>query len=131
MKEAAMNQDPAAPGPAPEPVDAAAAEPRTLEEIEADIIDTLRTCYDPEIPVNIYDLGLIYDIKLDEAQFAHVQMTLTSPMCPVAGTLPPEVQHKIAQVPGVSGAAVDLVWDPPWNQDMMGEAAKLKLGLDL
>ena len=103
----------------------------TDEEIEREIIDILRTCYDPEIPVNIYDLGLIYDIKLDETRNVHIKMTLTSPMCPVAGSLPPEVQNKAASVEGVNSAKVDVVWDPPWTQDMMGEAAKIKLGLDL
>jgi FeS assembly SUF system protein len=101
------------------------------EAIEAEVIETLRTCYDPEIPVNIYDLGLIYDISLDEANHLSIRMTLTSPMCPVAGTLPPEVQRKTEAVPGVASSKVELVWDPPWTQEMMGESAKLKLGLDL
>ena len=104
---------------------------RPQEEIEAELIEVLRSCYDPEIPVNIYDLGLIYDLRLDEANHVTVKMTLTSPMCPVAGTLPPEVQQKTASVSGVAGSTVDLVWEPPWSQDMMGEAAKIKLGLDL
>jgi FeS assembly SUF system protein len=108
-----------------------AAPPRSLDEIEAEVIEVLRSCYDPEIPVNIYDLGLIYDIKLDDAHNLAIRMTLTSPMCPVAGSLPPEVQRKTAEVGGVVSSRVDLVWDPPWTQDMMGEAAKIKLGFDL
>lgn len=93
------------------------------------IVNALRTCYDPEIPVNIYELGLIYGIELDEEQNAWLVMTLTSPMCPVAGSLPPEVQAKIAAVEGVKSAKVDVVWDPPWSPDMMSEAAKLELGM--
>ncbi|MBK7977553.1 MAG: DUF59 domain-containing protein [Deltaproteobacteria bacterium] len=93
------------------------------------IVSALRTCYDPEIPVNIYELGLIYGIELDEEQNAWLVMTLTSPMCPVAGSLPPEVQGKIAAVEGVRSAKVDVVWDPPWSPDMMSEAAKLELGM--
>ena len=91
----------------------------------------IKTCYDPEIPVNIYELGLIYDIYVDDNAEAYVKMTLTSPACPVAGTLPPEVESKIATVDGVASAKVDVVWDPPWNMEMMSEAARLELGFDL
>jgi FeS assembly SUF system protein len=96
--------------------------------IEGDVIEALRTVYDPEIPVNIYELGLIYDIAVDPAGSVNVRMTLTSPMCPVAGTLPGEVEVKVKSVPGVPDATVEVVWDPPWNPDMMSEAAKLELG---
>ncbi|MDE2659112.1 MAG: SUF system Fe-S cluster assembly protein [Acidobacteriota bacterium] len=92
------------------------------------VVDVLKTCYDPEIPVDIYELGLIYKIDVDDGGKVAVDMTLTSPACPVAGTLPPEVEAKISRLEGVSNVRVDLVWDPPWNPDRMSEAAKLKLG---
>lgn len=92
------------------------------------VVDVLKTCYDPEIPVDIYELGLIYRVDVDDAGKVAVDMTLTSPACPVAGSLPPEVEQKISRVDGVSNVRVDLVWDPPWNPDRMSEAAKLKLG---
>lgn len=94
-----------------------------------EVIKVIETIYDPEIPVNIYELGLIYDINIDESNFVHINMTLTSPACPVAGTLPPEVENKASMVPGVSGAKVDLVWDPPWDMSKMSDAAKLQLNL--
>ena len=98
--------------------------------IEEKVIEALRTVFDPELPVNIYDLGLIYDIDVDaETSAVYVQMTLTAPGCPVAGTLPGEVQRKIQAVPGVPEAVVELVWDPPWSKDRMSEAALLDLGL--
>jgi FeS assembly SUF system protein len=107
---------------------AAPAGPVDIGDLKEKIVATLRTCYDPEIPVNIYELGLIYEIDVQETGDALIRMTLTSPMCPVAGSLPPEVQAKAQAVPGVRTAKVDLVWDPPWNQDMMSEAAKVQLG---
>src|SRR4051794_30197612 len=98
--------------------------------IEEKVIEALRTVFDPELPVNIYELGLIYDIDVDpQTSAVYVQMTLTAPGCPVAGTLPGEVQRKIESVPGVSRALVELVWDPPWSKDRMSEAALLELGL--
>ena len=99
------------------------------EEIQDKIVATLRTCFDPEIPVNIYDLGLIYEVKVNEERRAYVKMTLTSPACPVAGQLVGEVEAKTAAVEGVTSVEVDLVWDPPWDQSMLSEAAKLELGL--
>jgi FeS assembly SUF system protein len=93
------------------------------------VIDALRTVYDPEIPVNLYDLGLIYDIDVADEGAVRVRMTLTAPGCPVAGTLPLEVQKKVESVEGVRDAAVELVWDPPWTKDRMSEAALLELGL--
>jgi FeS assembly SUF system protein len=105
------------------------AEERSLEEIEADVVATLKTVYDPEIPVDIYELGLIYHIDVREDRTVEVRLTLTSPMCPVAGTLPPEVEAKVAQVEGVQDASVELVWDPPWSPAMMSEAARLELGM--
>jgi len=103
---------------------------RSKEAIEADVVAALRTVFDPEIPVNIYELGLIYNIDVHEDRSVEVRLTLTSPMCPVAGSLPPEVEAKVAEIPGVSAASVDLVWDPPWNPSMMSEAARLELGMD-
>jgi FeS assembly SUF system protein len=101
----------------------------TPERLRRNVIEVLRTVFDPEIPVNIYDLGLIYDLQVDEVGKVTVQMTLTAPGCPVAQTFPGEVEGKLYTVPGVKEAVVDLVWDPPWDQDRMTEAAKLQLGL--
>lgn len=99
------------------------------EQLRQNVIEVLRTVFDPEIPVNIYDLGLIYDLQVDDAGKVTVQMTLTAPGCPVAQTFPGEVEGKLYTVPGVNEAIVDLVWDPPWDQERMTEAAKLQLGL--
>ena len=93
------------------------------------IVEQLKTIYDPEIPVNIYDLGLIYDVEIDEEAHAHIQMTLTTPGCPVAQTFPGTVEQSVLSVQGVNECTVELVWDPPWTQDRMTEAAKLELGL--
>ena len=93
------------------------------------VIDALRTVYDPEIPVNIYDLGLIYDVEVSPDGAVHVNMTLTSPACPVAGTLPGEVETRIRALDGVDDVKVDVVWDPPWSPEKMSEAAKLQLNL--
>ncbi len=93
------------------------------------VIEQISTIFDPEIPVNIYELGLIYDVNVDDAGAVEIRMTLTSPMCPVAESLPPEVETKARGVDGVSAVQLDLVWDPPWSPDMMSEAAKLELGM--
>ncbi len=106
----------------------AAAGGLSKEIIEAGIVDIIRTIYDPEIPVNIYELGLVYEVTLDDAGAALVRMTLTSPACPVAGSLPGEVEEKVRSVAGVRGASVELVWDPPWSPELMSEAARLELG---
>lgn len=98
--------------------------------IRDEIVEVLRTVYDPEIPVNIYELGLVYDVTVDDGGAAHILMTLTSPACPVAESLPPEVEHRVAEVEGVTTANVEVTWDPPWDPDMMSEAAKLELGFD-
>jgi len=100
-----------------------------MSELENRIIGALKTCYDPEIPVNIYDLGLIYELKVDGGAVL-VRMTLTAPNCPVAGSLPGEVEYKIRAVPGVSDVKVELVWDPPWDRSRLSKAAMLQLGLD-
>ena len=93
------------------------------------IVAILKTVYDPEIPVDIYELGLIYEAEVDAEGKARIRMTLTSPMCPVAETLPPEVEAKVRSVPGVSDVELELVWDPPWSPAMMTEAARLELGM--
>jgi len=103
--------------------------PRTPEELGPDIIDALRTVYDPEIPVNIYDLGLIYGFKVDENYFVDVSMTLTAPGCPVAETFPGFVENAVKSVVGVSDARVELTFDPPWTMANMSEEAKLELGM--
>ena len=96
--------------------------------LEDRIVQALKTVYDPEIPVDIYELGLIYDVAVDADGVAHVKMTLTSPACPVAGSLPLEVEQRVAGVEGVEGADVEIVWDPTWTPEMMSEAARLQLG---
>jgi FeS assembly SUF system protein len=93
------------------------------------VIAVMRTIFDPEIPVNIYELGMVYAVEVTEEGAVTVRMTLTSPNCPAVGTLPYDVQVKVANVPGVTQANVDLVWDPPWNPGMMTEAARLELGM--
>jgi len=97
--------------------------------LEATIVEVIRTVYDPEIPVNVYDLGLIYAIDIDPDNVVKVQMTLTAPGCPVAGSLPVEVERKIEAIPQVKSAEVELTWDPPWDKSRMSEAAMLDLGL--
>ena len=91
--------------------------------------DQLKTCFDPEIPVNIWELGLIYDVNVSPEGVAAVKMTLTAPACPVAGSLPGEVEQKIKAIPGITDAKVELVWDPPWNADMMSRVARVMLGM--
>jgi FeS assembly SUF system protein len=98
------------------------------EEIKQSIVVALKTIYDPEIPVDIYELGLVYDIAIDDNSDVKINMTLTSPSCPVAETLPPEVEQKVASVPGVNGCKVEITWDPPWDKSMMSEEAMLELG---
>ena len=93
------------------------------------IIEEIRKIYDPELPVNIYDLGLIYDVKVKDEKFAIIKMTLTTPNCPVAESLPKEVKEGVMQVEGIEDVDLELVWDPPWNKDMMSDAAKLELNL--
>jgi FeS assembly SUF system protein len=97
--------------------------------LESTIIEVLRTCFDPEVPINIYELGLIYGVDVQSGGKVHVKMTLTSPACPVAGTLPPEVERKVKAIDGVTEAKVDVVWDPPWSIERMSEAARLELNI--
>ena len=98
-------------------------------DLEASVMHVLRNCYDPEIPVNIYELGLIYGLDVRPNGEVDIKMTLTAPNCPVAGSLPSEVQNRVGEIPGVTEAKVELVWDPPWCSDKMSDAARLQLGL--
>src|SRR4051812_10427961 len=105
--------------------------PKELEEVKPlrdRVIDMLKTCFDPEIPVDIYELGLIYEINVSDGNDIHIKMTLTSPACPVAETLPPEVEQKVREIPDVNSAKVEVTFDPPWEKDMMSDEAKLELG---
>jgi FeS assembly SUF system protein len=99
------------------------------QELNDGVVAALKTVYDPEIPVDIYELGLIYEVNIDDKAKVRVVMTLTSPGCPVAVTLPQEVETKVRSVDGVNDVAVDVVWDPPWTPDRMSEAARLELGM--
>ena len=104
-------------------------EPADKAELNNAVVEALKSVYDPEIPVNIYELGLIYSVNIDDAGKVEIEMTLTSPACPVAGTLPPEVEGKVRSIPGVSECVVKVVWDPPWGMNMMSEEAKIKLNM--
>ena len=99
-----------------------------LEALKSDVIAAIRECYDPEIPVNIYDLGLIYDVQVSETSKVDLVMTLTSPHCPVAEILPAQVKSRVELVDGVDEVDLELTWDPPWSPENMSEAAKLELG---
>jgi FeS assembly SUF system protein len=101
-----------------------------IEELRRAIVNELHQCFDPEIPVNIYELGLIYGIAIQPSGSVQLRMTLTSPACPVAGSLPGEVKSRLAKLPNVTSATIDLVWEPPWDKNLMSEAAKLQLGID-
>jgi FeS assembly SUF system protein len=102
--------------------------PKELEQIDDDVIRALKSCYDPEIPVNIYELGLIYQVRVRADGRVTIRMTLTSPNCPAAQSLPEEIQQKVEGVHLVTGVEIDIVWDPPWSMAMMSEAARLRLG---
>lgn len=106
-----------------------AEDPNNILSLETEIVNLLRHVYDPEIPVNIYDLGLIYDIETDDQHHVRITMTLTAPNCPVADILPNEIREKVAALPGVSAVDINLVFDPPWDQSMMSEEALLELGM--
>jgi FeS assembly SUF system protein len=103
--------------------------PEETIALERHIINVLKTIYDPEIPVNIFDLGLIYEININDLKEVHIRMTLTSPNCPVAESLPVEVKKKVNSVDGISKVHVEIVFDPPWSKDMLSEEALLELGL--
>jgi FeS assembly SUF system protein len=96
--------------------------------LEEKVIEALKSCYDPEIPVNIFELGLIYEIGIDDNANVDIKMTLTSPACPVAGSLPGEVELSIRNIPEVNNVKVNLVWNPPWDKEMMSDVAKVELG---
>lgn len=115
----------------PQPVWAPIVEPddRAAIDIKPKVSDVLATVYDPEIPVNIYELGLIYDVLVDADRHVHIRMTLTAPGCPAAQSLPLEVERKVRAVDGVTDVWVEIVWDPPWDKDRMSETAKLTLGM--
>jgi FeS assembly SUF system protein len=124
------------PSPEPSPadelsqsIDDIVADPAKMAEIRPQVLEVLGTVYDPEIPVNIRELGLIYDVIVDKNGRVGVRMTLTAPACPAAQSLPVEVREKAASVAGVTEAKVEIVWEPPWSKDRMSEAAKLQLGL--
>lgn len=112
---------------AAKPADAPAS--GTGGELQAAVVDALKEIYDPEIPVNIYDLGLIYGVEVDEDSDATITMTLTTPHCPVAETMPGEVELRASSVPGIRDAEVNLVWDPPWSPEKMSDEARLELGM--
>jgi FeS assembly SUF system protein len=99
-----------------------------MEELENTIVEVLKSIFDPEIPVDIYELGLIYEVKIDKEKNVAIDMTLTSPNCPVAESMPKEVEDKVGEIRGVKSSKVEIVFDPPWDKDMMSEEAKLELG---
>jgi FeS assembly SUF system protein len=130
MKPLPVIQPEQPPTPAPTTETAAlVADAVKTAELKPQIVQAISTVFDPEIPVNIWELGLIYDILVDASGVAGIRMTLTAPGCPAAQSLPVEVQNKVKAVPGVSDAKVDVVWDPPWDKDRMSDAAKLQLGM--
>src|SRR5438046_1600262 len=132
MKQLPVIQNPAAEAPSgstPAQTAGMTADPERTAALRPRVVEALATVFDPEIPVNIYELGLIYEIIVDRTSAVGIRMTLTAPACPAAQTLPVEVKNKVAQIPGVGGVKVDIVWDPPWDRDRMSDAAKLQLGI--
>jgi len=105
------------------------ADPERIAALGPQVVEAVSRVFDPEIPVNIYELGLIYDIIVDLAGVVGIRMTLTAPACPAAQFLPSEVKRRVAEIPGVTDVKVDVVWDPPWDRDRMSDAAKLQLGM--
>lgn len=101
---------------------------KSFIELKEDVIKVIKTCYDPEIPVDIYELGLIYEVNVDPGNNVHILMTLTSPMCPVAESLPKDVEEKVKKLEDINEVKVEITFDPPWEQSMMSEAAQLELG---
>jgi FeS assembly SUF system protein len=101
---------------------------RSFIEVKNDVIEAMKSVFDPEIPVNIYELGLLYEVNVDPLNNVHILMTLTAPNCPAAQTLPKEVEQRAREVEGASHVRVEITFDPPWDQEMMSEAAKLELG---
>ena len=107
----------------------AALPPEDLDRLTEDLIVAMKTVFDPEIPVDVYELGLIYRVDVDDSRFVTIDMTLTAPGCPVAGEMPTWVENAVTAVPGVSGAKVNMVFDPPWDQTRMSEEAKIALDM--
>ncbi|MEX2216083.1 MAG: iron-sulfur cluster assembly protein [Phycisphaeraceae bacterium] len=130
-EETTNNPNPVEPAAVPAKPQAVDATKVTTEELQAKCLDACKNVFDPEIPVNIFELGLIYDVAVDEKRDVKVTMTLTSPACPAAQELPLEVRGRIAVIPGVNDVDVDVVFDPPWSPAKMSEAAKVQLGFDL
>jgi FeS assembly SUF system protein len=132
MKPLPVVQTPPPGVDSPEPThetDALQADAARTQALRPAILDAIRTVFDPEIPVNILELGLIYEVLVDASGVAGIRMTLTAPGCPAAQSLPVEVARRVKAVDGVTGARVDVVWDPPWTKDRMSDAAKLQLGM--
>ncbi|HWF86916.1 MAG TPA: SUF system Fe-S cluster assembly protein [Vicinamibacterales bacterium] len=131
MKPLPVIHPPATPLPETQPVQTAGIinDPEQSAALRSSIVNALSTVFDPEIPVNIYELGLIYDVIVDRASHVGISMTLTAPACPAAQVLPEQVRKAVAAVAGVSDVKVDVVWDPPWTRDRMSDAAKLQLGM--
>jgi FeS assembly SUF system protein len=113
----------------PEVADALTPDPLNTLKFKPLIVEALSKVFDPEIPVNIYELGLVYDIDVDSAANVAIRMTLTAPACPAAQTIPVDVERRVKEIPGINDVKVDIVWDPPWTRDRMSEAAKLTLGM--
>jgi FeS assembly SUF system protein len=105
------------------------ADPHRTLALKPDVVEAISGVFDPEIPVNVYELGLIYDIVIDADAVVHVTMTLTSPMCPSAQQLPADVQARVRAVAGVADAQVEIIWEPPWTAELMSDVARLQLGL--
>jgi FeS assembly SUF system protein len=123
-----VSQDAAEQAPNKPAVEGSNIPPEELERLSSDIVQALKTVYDPEIPADIYELGLIYKVDIDESRHVSVDMTLTAPGCPVAGDMPMWVEDAVSAVPGVSGAKANLVFDPPWSPERMSEEAKVAIG---
>ncbi len=131
MKPLPVIQNPTPEAPRTELVETAGmvTDPARTAELRPRIVEAVSKVFDPEIPVNIYELGLIYDIIVDAEAVVGIRMTLTAPACPAAQYLPVEVKKRISEIPGVAGVKLDIVWDPPWDRDRMSDAAKLQLGM--
>lgn len=104
-------------------------QPQELQLLKDQVISMLKTCFDPEIPANIYELGMVYNIAVDDQKNVKIKMTLTSPNCPAIESLPQDIQNKINSIPGINKTEIELVWDPPWTPEKMSEEAKLQLNM--
>ena len=125
-----LESEPEAPAPADTAGETAfTPDPLNTLKFKPQLVEAVSKVFDPEIPVNIYELGLVYDLDVDQAANVHVRMTLTAPACPAAQTIPVDVERRVREVPGVNDVKVSVVWDPPWTRDKMSEMAKLTLGM--